>query len=53
MTMTEHAVVISGGGPKGLMWAGELALVGVDVAIVGELPKEVKHEFICAWFSGH
>ena len=32
--MTEHAVVIAGGGPTGLMLAGELALVGVDVAIV-------------------
>src|SRR2546421_9842451 len=33
--MTEHAVVIAGGGPTGLMLAGELALAGVDVAIVG------------------
>ena len=32
--MTAHAVVISGGGPTGLMLAGELALAGVDVAIV-------------------
>jgi 2-polyprenyl-6-methoxyphenol hydroxylase-like FAD-dependent oxidoreductase len=32
--MTKHAVVISGGGPTGLMLAGELALAGVDVAIV-------------------
>src|SRR3712207_6435126 len=32
--MTGHAVVIAGGGPTGLMLAGELALVGVDVAIV-------------------
>jgi 2-polyprenyl-6-methoxyphenol hydroxylase-like FAD-dependent oxidoreductase len=32
--MTEHAVVIAGAGPTGLMLAGELALVGVDVAIV-------------------
>ncbi len=32
--MTEHAVVIAGGGPTGLMLAGELALVGVDVVIV-------------------
>ncbi len=30
----EHAVVIAGGGPTGLMLAGELALAGVDVAIV-------------------
>src|SRR5438046_4673683 len=32
--MTEHAVVLAGGGPTGLMLAGELALAGVDVAIV-------------------
>jgi 2-polyprenyl-6-methoxyphenol hydroxylase-like FAD-dependent oxidoreductase len=32
--MTEHAVVIAGGGPTGLMLAGELALAEVDVAIV-------------------
>jgi len=32
--MTEHAVVSAGGGPTGLMLAGELALAGVDVAIV-------------------
>ena len=32
--MTEHAVLIVGGGPTGLMLAGELALAGVDAAIV-------------------
>jgi 2-polyprenyl-6-methoxyphenol hydroxylase-like FAD-dependent oxidoreductase len=32
--MTVHAVVIAGGGPTGLMLAGELALAGVDVVIV-------------------
>jgi 2-polyprenyl-6-methoxyphenol hydroxylase-like FAD-dependent oxidoreductase len=32
--MTRHEVVIVGGGPTGLMLAGELALAGVDVAIV-------------------
>lgn len=32
--MTEHSVVIAGGGPTGMMLAGELALAGVDVAIV-------------------
>jgi 3-(3-hydroxy-phenyl)propionate hydroxylase len=32
--MTEHAVVIAGGGPTGMMLAGELALAGIDVAIV-------------------
>jgi len=32
--LNDHAVVIAGGGPTGLMLAGELALAGVDVAIV-------------------
>ncbi len=32
--MTEHAVLIVGGGPTGLMLAAELALAGVDAAIV-------------------
>lgn len=32
--MTEHAVVVAGGGPTGMMLAAELALAGVDVAIV-------------------
>jgi len=32
--MTNHAVVIAGGGPTGMMLAAELALAGVDVAIV-------------------
>ncbi|WP_163166998.1 FAD-dependent monooxygenase [Arthrobacter sp. Alg241-R88] len=32
--MRNHAVVIVGGGPTGLMLAGELALAGVDAAIV-------------------
>src|SRR5437667_3865398 len=34
VAMTEHAVAIAGGGPTGLMLAGEVALAGVDVAIV-------------------
>jgi 3-(3-hydroxy-phenyl)propionate hydroxylase len=34
VAMTGHAVVIAGGGPTGLMLAGELALASVDVAIV-------------------
>ena len=33
-TANKHAVVIAGGGPTGLMLAGEMALAGVDVAIV-------------------
>src|SRR5438309_4164494 len=32
--MADHAVVVAGGGPTGLKLAGELALAGVDVAIV-------------------
>lgn len=32
--MTSHAVLIAGGGPTGLMLAAELALAGVDVAVV-------------------
>ena len=38
--MTEHAVVIAGGGPTGLMLAGELALAGVDVVIVERRPTQ-------------
>lgn len=34
MPIEQHAVVIAGGGPTGLMLAGELALAGVDVTIV-------------------
>lgn len=33
-TLTEHAVVIAGGGPTGMMLAAELMLAGVDVVIV-------------------
>jgi 2-polyprenyl-6-methoxyphenol hydroxylase-like FAD-dependent oxidoreductase len=32
-SISDHAVVVAGGGPTGLMLAGELALAGVDVAI--------------------
>jgi 3-(3-hydroxy-phenyl)propionate hydroxylase len=32
--VTDHQVVIAGGGPTGLMLAGELALAGADVVIV-------------------
>ncbi len=34
MALIRHSVVIAGGGPTGLMLAGELALAGVDVAII-------------------
>jgi 3-(3-hydroxy-phenyl)propionate hydroxylase len=39
-TMTEHAVVIAGGGPTGLMLAGELALAGVDVVVLERRPDQ-------------
>jgi 2-polyprenyl-6-methoxyphenol hydroxylase-like FAD-dependent oxidoreductase len=38
--MKEHEVVIAGAGPTGLMLAGELALAGVDVAIVERRPDQ-------------
>jgi 2-polyprenyl-6-methoxyphenol hydroxylase-like FAD-dependent oxidoreductase len=40
MAMTDHAVVIVGAGPTGLMLAGELSLAGVDVAIVERRPNQ-------------
>src|SRR6266496_2886192 len=33
-SMAEHSVVVAGGGPTGLMLAGELALAGIDVTVV-------------------
>jgi 2-polyprenyl-6-methoxyphenol hydroxylase-like FAD-dependent oxidoreductase len=39
--MNEHAVVIAGGGPTGMMLAAELALADVDVAIVEQRPDHV------------
>jgi len=38
MQTEEHAVVIAGGGPAGMMLAAELALAGVDVAVVERRP---------------
>src|SRR3954471_6689212 len=38
--MTGHAVVIAGAGPTGLMLGGELALAGIDVAIVERRPDQ-------------
>jgi 2-polyprenyl-6-methoxyphenol hydroxylase-like FAD-dependent oxidoreductase len=38
--MKEHAVVIAGGGPTGMMLAAELELAGVDVAIVERRPNQ-------------
>jgi 3-(3-hydroxy-phenyl)propionate hydroxylase len=39
--MAEHAVVIAGGGPTGMMLAAELALAKVDVAVVEQRPDHV------------
>jgi 2-polyprenyl-6-methoxyphenol hydroxylase-like FAD-dependent oxidoreductase len=41
MHVSEHAVVIAGGGPTGMMLAAELALAQVDVAIVERRPDHV------------
>jgi len=41
MRSTEHAVVIAGGGPAGMMLAAELALAKVDVAVVERRPDHV------------
>jgi 2-polyprenyl-6-methoxyphenol hydroxylase-like FAD-dependent oxidoreductase len=38
--MVQHQVVVVGGGPTGLMLAGELALAGVDVAVVERRPSQ-------------
>jgi 2-polyprenyl-6-methoxyphenol hydroxylase-like FAD-dependent oxidoreductase len=39
--MNEHAVVIAGGGPAGMMLAAELALAKVEVAVVERRPDHV------------
>lgn len=36
-----HAVVIAGGGPAGMMLAAELALAGIDVALVERRPNHI------------
>jgi 2-polyprenyl-6-methoxyphenol hydroxylase-like FAD-dependent oxidoreductase len=41
--MTEHAVIMAGGGPAGMMLAAELALAGVDVAVV---ERRLNHELV-------
>ncbi len=40
VTIMQHAVVIAGAGPTGLMLAGELALAGVDVALLERRPDQ-------------
>ena len=46
--MKDHAVVIVGGGPTGLMLAGELALADIDVAII---ERRVNQELV-GWRAG-
>jgi 3-(3-hydroxy-phenyl)propionate hydroxylase len=41
--MIEHAIVIAGGGPTGMTLAAELALAGVDVAIV---ERRTSHDLV-------
>jgi 2-polyprenyl-6-methoxyphenol hydroxylase-like FAD-dependent oxidoreductase len=41
MSANEHAVVIAGGGPAGMMLAAELALAKVDVAVVEQRDDHV------------
>ena len=55
VAMTEHAVVIAGGGPTGLMLAAELAL-GVDrpdgyVAWVGDRTQLGLADALTTWFG--
>jgi 3-(3-hydroxy-phenyl)propionate hydroxylase len=42
MRTSEHDVIVAGGGPTGLMLAAELALAGVDVAIVERRPTQAR-----------
>jgi 2-polyprenyl-6-methoxyphenol hydroxylase-like FAD-dependent oxidoreductase len=37
----EHAVIVVGGGPAGMMLAAELALAGVDVAVLERRPDQL------------
>ena len=39
--MIEHAVVVAGGGPAGMMLSAELALAGVDVVVIERRPDHV------------
>jgi 2-polyprenyl-6-methoxyphenol hydroxylase-like FAD-dependent oxidoreductase len=41
MGEAEHAVVIAGGGPAGMMLAAELALAEIDVAVIERRPDHV------------
>jgi len=53
--MKEHAVVIAGGGPTGVMLAAKLTLAGIDVVIIERHASWTggrEHESI-GWSSGH
>ena len=47
--MTDHAVLIAGGGPTGMMLAAELALAKIDVAVI---ERRTSHELIGARAGG-
>jgi 3-(3-hydroxy-phenyl)propionate hydroxylase len=59
--MTEHAVVIAGGGPTGLLLAGELALVTPPTAVlvrpdgyvawVGDVTQLGLTDALTTWFG--
>jgi 3-(3-hydroxy-phenyl)propionate hydroxylase len=38
--MEQHSVIVAGGGPTGLMLAGDLALAGVDVVVLERRPNQ-------------
>jgi 3-(3-hydroxy-phenyl)propionate hydroxylase len=42
MQRTDHDVIIVGAGPTGLMLAAELALAGVDAAVVERKPTQAR-----------
>jgi 3-(3-hydroxy-phenyl)propionate hydroxylase len=49
--MAEHAVVVAGGGPTGMMLGGELALAGIDVAIVERRAGQGLPDALTTWFG--
>ena len=51
--MTEHAVVITGGGPTGLMLAGELALAGFSWIPLDISDFPTRHNYGLALWQNH